>query len=126
MKDVQIDFALNDDGMHRREAFRVGARGLGIRFTQDDIYYPLTNISSTGLGFQGNKASYTKFDTYIVQLECQGKIILANIHLRVVRVAPDGVLGCCFVELTQKQTVVIDKLILVLQKRLISSKKTSC
>jgi hypothetical protein len=75
------------------------------------------------VAFYCDEAQPSKGDVLEVDFVLGDKLLLAKAGVQVVRTTSDGLIGCMFSDLTLKQEAKLDKLVLEVQKRMISLRK---
>ncbi|ABB38337.1 type IV pilus assembly PilZ [Oleidesulfovibrio alaskensis G20] len=120
----EFDIVFTGTGGQRR-AFRTRIRGLEAFLEERGTFLPVRDISATGCSVDGDEQGFGIGDDFRIDLFVNKKLFIAGLLLRVVRLLPDGGLGCSFEELDRRQEARLDKLILEVQKRQIAMKRAT-
>jgi c-di-GMP-binding flagellar brake protein YcgR len=127
-----FDFVIPSDeyGVTKRQAYRAPMPGLRAQI-HDGPRLRIYNMSISGAAYQisGQDArGYARLlkegSIFVADLMGREKIIIAGVEHEVVRMTED-LLGCQFVNLSPRQEAKLDKLVLEVQKRMISMRKKS-
>ncbi len=119
-----MDFSFSlDHEEGKRQAFRTHVPGLTCRVTDREEEYPVKDISATGLAFLDEGKSFAEGEAFRLDLLIHHRVYIGDIKARVIRVLENGVTGAGFTELDRRQEVKLDKLVLEVQKRLITLRK---
>ena len=119
--DFSIDSAASRDT--RRKAYRATIPGLRAIVQQFSTSCKVRDISAAGVAFYCDEADPSKGDVLEVDFVVADKLLLSKAGVQVVRTTEDGLIGCMFRDLTLKQEAKLDKLVLEVQKRMISLRK---
>lgn len=118
-----LSFSIDDVLPHQRTAYRALVRGLLARVDEGKEVYSVTDISAGGCSIQHPPAGFLEGRIMRLQLEVRGVPLLSGVEAKVVRMKDDGSAACAFVALNRQQELALDKLVLEIQKNLISQKK---
>lgn len=118
-----LSFSIDDIPPHQRAAFRALVRGLLARLDDDSARYNVYDISSGGCTILNPPKGCAEGRMLLMQLEVRGMPLVSGMETKVVRMKEDGSAACAFVKLTRHQELVLDKLVLEIQKALIAQKK---
>ncbi len=123
-KTSKYDFSLSEEVQGQRSAYRALVHGIEARVNTDAVLQPVVDISVSGCAFQLTPSFTVKEnDELLIQLEVRGRVIIAQLKVRVIRVTAQGIAACNFINLSPRQEYALDKLVLEIQKRIIEMKK---
>ncbi len=120
MSSKLYDFSINEDDNVNRHSYRAHVYGIEARVNRGSRCYNLADISVTGCAFRVSNVPWAVDERLKLQLEVKGRVIIAGLEARLVRVTPNNVVACSFERLTEKQEYALDKLVLEIQKRIIA------
>ena len=120
MMDYDVSFESRYTG---RDAYRTKLPGLVAQLADDGLEYEVLNLSATGMALKSGGRSFAREETLVFDLLLSGVRILKSARARVVRVLGREMVGCDFLGLGREEESRLDKLILEVQKRLISARK---
>ncbi len=115
-----FDFTLGEEENTHRHAYRAHVYGIEVRANKSKETYTLMDVSVSGCSFRAPEMVFNVKDVLFLQLEVKGRVILAGIEARVVRIISEEIVACTFEDLTEKQEYALDKLVLEIQKRIIA------
>lgn len=120
-----MDFTvrLPNEDEQLRKAFRTRVPGLTIREAQSGMEYQVKDLSSSGFAILDESRAFKEGRTIDFDLLLARKLFLQGVKGKVRRILDNGIVGCNFVELNQRQEAKLDKLVLEVQKRLIELRK---
>jgi len=119
-----MDFSFSlDQEEGKRQAFRTRVPGLTCRETGREPEYPVKDISATGLAFFCEEKVFSGGDELRLDLLINRRVYIGDIKARVIRIFGDGAVGAEFAGLDRRQEEKLDKLVLEVQKRMISMRK---
>lgn len=118
-----LSFSIDDVLPHQRNAYRAMVRGLLARVDEGEEVYSVSDISAGGCSIQNPPEGFLGGRIVRLQLEVRGVPLLSGVEAKVVRVKDDGSAACAFVALNRQQELVLDKLVLEIQKSFIAQKK---
>ena len=119
-----LSFSIGESELpHQRTAYRALVRGLLLKVDDDSGRYNVYDISSSGCSIQNPPEVYDLGRLLTVQLEVRGAPLVRDLSAKVVRVNADGSVACTFVGVTRQQELILDKLVLEVQKLFIAYKK---
>ena len=120
----EFEFILPGEELNKRQAYRIQISGLAVAVEGREGEYPVHDISAAGVAFlpPGNE-SFTVGEEHDTTLLLKGNTILSSISGKVARVLDNGIVGMVFTNLDVRREAKLDKLILEVQKRLISKRK---
>jgi len=118
--EIQMD---NDDKL--RQAFRTRVPGLDVRvITQAGPQdFSVSDISALGFAFADKPRNYSLGMIFSFDLLLNKRLFLGDLKGKVMRVLPEGIIGCNFEAMERRQEIKLDKLVLEVQKRLIELRK---
>ncbi len=119
-----FDFTLGEDENTNRHAYRAHVYGIEVRANKGKESYTLVDVSVSGCSFRSTDMMFNTGDYVFLQLEVKGRVILAGLEAKVVRLIGEDVVACSFDGLTEKQEYALDKLVLEIQKRIIALNRT--
>lgn len=121
---MDFSFKLPEDRSGDRNAFRTRVPGLEIRIPGHGKLYPVTDVSAGGFALEDDGKPFSLGQKMACDLLIKGQPYLPGVNICVRRIIPDKLLvGCSFEGLDRRQEVRLDKLVLEVQKRLISMRK---
>lgn len=117
--DAALGFSITikDGRITKRKAFRVTVRGLAVFIPRLGKTYPVTDISTSGLGFHFEKPRIKTGAKIKMDLLLDGGRVVEGIPCEVVR-HERGVVGCIFKDMDRKQEEAVDHLVLEGEKQL--------
>ncbi|MEG2172310.1 MAG: PilZ domain-containing protein [Desulfovibrionaceae bacterium] len=117
-----LSFSLIQVNPVQRSAFRAMVKGLFARFT-DGARFDVHDISASGCSLAMPLHAYVVGHEFTLDLMAGDKVLLAALQARIVRLIPDGLAACAFMNVSRHQEFKLDKLILEIQKRKIAQRK---
>ncbi len=118
-----ISFSVAGDDPQRR-AFRAKVPGLKIVVpVKSSSAYDVMDLSAMGLAFKDDTRSFKENTIITFDLYLNDKVFLAELTARVMRLLPNGLVGCNFEGNDHRKEARLDKLVLEVQKRLIALRK---
>ncbi len=100
---------------NKRKAYRVKGENLSVLFRGKK--YKVKDISATGIGILlEDGVSIREGTDIVIDLFIQDKLFLKNLKAKVVRVK-GNLIGCEFKNLSRREELALDKLVLELQKK---------
>lgn len=117
-----ISFSVAGDDSQRR-AFRAKVPGLRVAVPAKNAAYDVVDLSAMGLAFRDDAKSFKENIIITFDLHLGGKVFLAELTARVMRVLDNGIIGCNFEGNDHRKEARLDKLVLEVQKRLIALRK---
>lgn len=118
----EISFSVSGDDSQRR-AFRAKVPGLQVAVPANKAAYDVVDLSAMGLAFRDETKSFKENTIITFDLHLNGKVFLAELTARVMRVLANGIIGCNFEGNDHRKEARLDKLVLEVQKRLIALRK---
>lgn len=118
-----LSFSIDDAMPHQRTAYRAMVRGLLVSVDDGAERYTISDISACGCSIQNLPASFFEGRIIRLQLEARGVPLVSGVEAKIVRLKDDGSTACAFQSLQRQQELALDKLVLEIQKVLISQKK---
>ncbi len=110
---------------HGRLTYRVNLRNAHILIKGSEKVFTLENISASGLAFHAPNAPFHAGERFIADVGGQRRTFLSNIKLEVVRVNKgNGLVACKMIDLDSHTEMLIDKLVLEVQKRELARKRS--
>ncbi len=122
-KKSRFAFTLAEDAQGQRHAFRANVHGITVRLNNGKSTYNAVDISVTGCAFQMPQKFLAEGNEFALQMEINGKVILAGLRAKVIRSTATGLVACNFFGISERQEVALDKLVLEIQKRIIEVSK---
>ncbi len=119
-----FNFSLPSADSQKRRAFRATIPGLEAYVHGRDRFYPIKDLSATGMGLQAQQddefehGEHFTFDLYLNK-----KLYLGELEAKIMRIAGQHVVGCVFEAPPPRKEARLDKLVLEVQKRLIALRK---
>jgi len=117
-----ISFTVAGDDSQRR-AFRAKVPGLKVVVPARNAGYDVMDLSAMGLAFKDDAKSFKENTIITFDLYLNDKVFLAELTARVMRMLPNGLVGCNFEGNDHRKEARLDKLVLEVQKRLIALRK---
>jgi len=121
---AELDFNIALNSPRQRGRYRVDARGLSLHLDDVAQTFPLRDFSSTGCNLCAPAEGLTRGRIFNGTLYIGNVSYLADIKVMVVRHVADNSVACIFRSLTRQQEIMLDKLLLEMQKRRITSYAT--
>lgn len=118
----ELSFSVSGDDSQRR-AFRAKVPGLQVAVPAKKGAYDVVDLSAMGLAFRDETKSFKENTIITFDLHLNGKVFLAELTARVMRVLANGIIGCNFEGNDHRKEARLDKLVLEVQKRLIALRK---
>ncbi len=118
----ELSFSVSGDDSQRR-AFRAKVPGLQVAVPAKQAAYDVVDLSAMGLAFRDDTKSFKENTIITFDLHLNGKVFLAELTARVMRVLANGIIGCNFEGNDHRKEARLDKLVLEVQKRLIALRK---
>lgn len=121
----EYSFSIGGEGeQSQRRAFRAKIPGLGVHVPSTGETYEVMDVSAMGLAFKGSEtASFTEGSVFEFDLLINKKVFIPKLNAKVMRLLPNGLVGCNFENMDRRQEVKLDKLVLEVQKRMIALRK---
>jgi len=116
-----LAFDIPSDGNANRSAYRAKFRGIFAILEGDSKSYEIMDISVTGWRIKVEPSKFKVGRLLQANVIIGRRVIVRSLQIEVVRLLSDSVIACAFRELTRRQEYNLDKLILEIQKREISS-----
>ncbi len=118
LSELDIEYKSNN----KRKAYRIKCKDLFVFFRNKK--YKVKDISATGIGILlEDDISVKEGMDITIDLFVQDKLFLKDLKAKVVRV--DGnLIGCEFKDLSRRDELALDKLVLELQKKELERRKT--
>lgn len=120
-----FSFDIESSETTSRNAFRVIFSGMYVHVNGLAKVFSVVDISAIGFSFS---AKSTKFDVsgrIVIDIIIAKKIVIKGLQAEIIRLLQDNVVACAFREVSRHQEYDLDKLVLEIQKRNISSLKFS-
>lgn len=108
--------AADHHGVGRRQAFRAVPPGVTARVRETLDSFDVNDISAGGVCMTVPEVVFAKGRTLRIDLLIAGRLFLPDLEALVVRAVP-GECACAFQNLTRRQELKLDKLVLEIQKR---------
>ena len=122
---MQFDFKSPSGNTERRSAYRTRVPGLAVVVCDKDHRFSVRDLSVTGVAIDVQEADHTVLDGTTVDLMLLETPVLKGVRLESVRLFEKRFLACRFRGLTRRQEANLDKLVLEVQKRIISLRKAN-
>lgn len=120
-----LNFSLNTQSSEQRSAYRAMVRGIQMRIKATNALYEIHDISAHGCSIAAPLHEFALKETVTIDLEIKGQAILRGLDALVARHVPNGLVGFSFDTPTAQQELVLDKIVLEIQKRQIARSKAS-
>lgn len=120
---ADYSFVYPGESESKRQAYRVAVRGLSVRIDGRNVFFPVSDVSATGLAFVDHAQSFSLGEALSLDLYIKDRVWLEKISARVVRIWNQNMTACVFENMTKRQEQFMDKLTLEIQKRLIDQRK---
>jgi c-di-GMP-binding flagellar brake protein YcgR len=120
---MDFDIKMNGDDEHLRKTFRTQAPGVTARVEGCKEPFQVKDISAGGFAILDKEQTFTQGQTAKVDLLVKDKLFLGGLDMRVMRVLDNGIVGCNFENIDERQEARLDKLVLEVQKRLIAQRR---
>lgn len=120
-----MDFEYAPDRESKRRVYRVLAPGLAVQFSGLDGIFSILDLSVGGLAVRlPNVHKLAVGSDYTATFQLRDKLIMPTAKARCLRINEDTRLAAFeFVDLSERQEAMLDKLVLALQKHLIKQAK---
>jgi len=113
--DSQLQFTYPGDAS-KRKSFRASFTGLRVIILGES--FDVHDLSTSGLSFTKTEdIQIFQGRRYSAHVTIASRVYIADIPLQIVRIAQNLRVACRFIELTPRQEIRLDKLILEMQKR---------
>ena len=122
---MQFDFKFPKGHTEHRGAYRTRVPGLAVVVCGTEHRFNVRDLSATGVAFDVQGADHAVPDGTAVDLMLLETPVLKGVRLELVRRFEERFLACRFRGLTRRQEANLDKLILEVQKRIISLRKAN-
>ncbi len=120
----EFDFSFPGADEHGRRAYRTYVPGLEAYVHERGRGFVIKDLSAFGMGIQvQDKDRFSVNETFTFDLMLNKKLFLSGIRAKVMRIAADKLAGCSFEAMDKRMEARLDKLVLEVQKRLISLRK---
>lgn len=117
--ELSIDLPSSDNVS--REAYRTSFRGLHVYIDEWSDLFKVMDISATGCSIHVTSTNYEVSQIIYLDIIIAKKIIVKSLQTEIVRLLSDSVIACAFRELSSKQEYTLDKLMIEIQKKQVSS-----
>jgi c-di-GMP-binding flagellar brake protein YcgR len=119
----EYKFKHDTDAPARRRAFRAKVPGLSALAKATEKHYTVEDLSALGFALRDPEDELQQGDELNLDLFLAEKLVLEDVKAKVMRMDEDGLIGLNFMELDEKAEVRLDKLVLEVQKKIISMRK---
>ena len=120
----EFSFSLPGADDHKRRAYRAYVPGLEAYVHNRGRTYPVKDLSAMGMGIQvQNKDKFSINEIFKFDLLLNKKLFVGGVEAKVMRITGDLLAGCDFLAMDKHREARMDKLVLEVQKRLISLRK---
>lgn len=117
-----LSFSLVATNPVQRSAFRAMVRGLFARL-EEGAMFDVHDISASGCSLAMPLHAYKIGFVFTFDLMAGRNVLVAGLQAKVVRLIPNSLAACAFLDVTRHQEFKLDKLILEIQKRKIAQRK---
>lgn len=107
----------------RRRSYRVRFPGLTVWIPKRNAYYPVLDLSTFGVSFRDDDKCFSLGQVLLLDINIQGRVWVAGLKAKVVRIREEVQVACNFEELSTSQEIRMDKLSIEIQKRWIEHRK---
>jgi hypothetical protein len=119
-----LDFHVTLNSPRERGRYRVAARGLSLYLDDVAQKFDLSDCSSAGCRLSAPAKLLTVGRIFDGDLHTGNTSYLTGLKIKVVRHLADNNVACVFQALTRRQEIMLDKLLLEMQKRSIATHAT--
>jgi hypothetical protein len=112
-----LDFYIAQNSPHQRGRYRVAARGLALYLDDVAQTFDIHDLSSSGCSLRAPAELLAVGRIFNSDLHIGTASYLAGLELKVIRHIADGIVACVFQSLSRQQEIMLDKLLLEIQKR---------
>ncbi|MDR2696533.1 MAG: PilZ domain-containing protein [Deltaproteobacteria bacterium] len=116
-----LDFTIARRSPCRRGRYRVAARGLSMYLNDVAQAFEIGDLSSSGCNLRAPAELLAVGRIFDSGLYIGNTSYLTNIRLKVIRRLAGGGIACVFQSLSRRQEIMLDKLLLEIQKRSIAT-----
>lgn len=117
-----LSFSLSETSPLQRSAFRAMVRGLFARLDDGSIF-DVHDISASGCSLAMPLHAYRMGYRFTLDLMAGRSVLVSGLECEVVRLIPNSLAACAFLQVTRHQEIKLDKLVLEIQKRKIAQRK---
>lgn len=119
----EYKFKHDTDAPARRRAYRAKVPGLSALAKESEKHYKVEDLSALGFALRDPEGDLRQGDEQFFDLFLAEKLVLEDFKAKVMRINEDGLIGLNFMELDEKAEERLDKLVLEVQKKIISMRK---
>jgi|GEM_PF-1751870 len=112
-----LDFYIEQNSRYQRESYRVAARGLSLYLDEVAQAFDINDLSSSGCSLRTPAELLTVGRIFSGDLHIGNTRYLTDLKLKIVRHIADSNTAGVFLDLNRRQTFMLDKLLLEIQKR---------
>lgn len=121
--DFSVEYPNDGHRDHQRRAVRVHLPGLTVWVLEREAFYSVVDLSTFGLAFKDESKSFQSGQTFTVDVHVQGKVWVAGLDAKIVKIRDGILVACTFPNMSKLQEQRMDKLSLEIQKRWIKIRK---
>lgn len=119
----KLSFTYDAGPEANRQAYRASIKGLMAQAVVTRDVYAVHDISAGGISLRDTRGSLKPGDTLAIDIQLNGRVLIAGLAAEVARRHED-VAGLRFKDLSRRMEERLDKLVLEVQKYLITKSKT--
>jgi hypothetical protein len=116
-----LNFYLERNSLHQRGSYRVATHGLSLYLDDVAQTFDIHDLSSGGCSLHAPAEPFAVGRIFNGDLHIGDTTYLANLKLKVIRHIADSGVACVFQSLSRRQEFMLDKLVLEIQKRNITT-----
>jgi len=116
-----LDFYIEEHAGHPRGSYRVAADGLTLYLDDVAQTFDIRDISSSGCSLRAPAELFAVGRIFNSDLHIGGAKYLMGLTIKVIRHIDNNSAACVFHALSRRQEIMLDKLLLEIQKRGIAS-----
>jgi len=112
-----LDFYIEQHSKHQRGSYRVATHGLTLYLDDVAQTFDIRDLSANGCSLHASAALLTVGRIFNGDLHIGSASYLTDITIKVIRHITGNSVACVFQALSRRQEIMLDKLLLELQKR---------
>ena len=112
-----LDFHIEQHSKHQRESYRVAVQGLTLHLDDVGQAFDIHDLSANGCSLHASAALLAVGRIFNGDLRIGNTRYLADIRIKVIRHIANSSVACVFQALSGQQELMLDKLVLEIQKR---------
>ena len=116
-----LDFYIEQHFKHQRSGYRVAARGLTLYLDDIAQRFDILDLSSNGCRLRASAEPLAAGRILSGDLYIGNAGYLADLAVKVIRHIADNSVACAFQALSRQQEIMLDRLLLEIQKRSIAA-----